>query len=93
MTAAMVVTSTMFKVYDLSNSETRVSNLFPNFPVVNTTWEAVHVQFPIRKLVFTIIPIAREGSINHAVLKRQLAQWVKVKSFTNVSAAAYFYVT
>ncbi len=26
--------------------------------------------------------------INHAVLKRQLAQWVQVKSFTNVSAAA-----
>ncbi len=25
--------------------------------------------------------------INHAVLKRQLAQWVQVKSFTNVSAA------
>ncbi len=24
---------------------------------------------------------------NHAVLKRQLAQWVQVKSFTNVSAA------
>ncbi len=27
------------------------------------TWEAVHSQFPIRKLVFTIIPIAQEGSI------------------------------
>ncbi len=26
--------------------------------------------------------------INHAVLKRQLTQWVQVKSFTNVSAAA-----
>ncbi len=28
--------------------------------------------------------------INHAVLKRQLAQWVQVKSFTNVSAAAQY---
>ncbi len=28
--------------------------------------------------------------INHAVLKRQLAQWVQVKSFTNVSAAAWY---
>ncbi len=27
---------------------------------------------------------------NHAVLKRQLAQWVQVKSFTNVSAAALY---
>ncbi len=65
LTAAMVVPSTMFKVYDLPNSETLVSKLFLNFPVVNTTWEAIHVQFPIRKLVFTIIPnpIAREGSI------------------------------
>ncbi len=26
--------------------------------------------------------------INHTVLKRQLAQWVQVKYFTNVSAAA-----
>ncbi len=28
--------------------------------------------------------------INHAVLKRQLAQWIQVKSFTNVSAAARY---
>ncbi len=28
--------------------------------------------------------------INHAVLKRQLAQWVQLKSFTNVSAAARY---
>ncbi len=28
--------------------------------------------------------------INHAVLKRQLEQWVQVKSFTNVSAAARY---
>ncbi len=28
--------------------------------------------------------------INHVVLKRQLAQWVQVKSFTNVSAAARY---
>ncbi len=37
LTAAMVVPSTMFKVYDPPNSETLVSKLFPNFPVVNTT--------------------------------------------------------
>ncbi len=58
LTVAIVVPSTMFKVYDTPNSETLLSKLFLNFPVVNTTWEAVHVQFPIRKLVFTIIPIA-----------------------------------
>ncbi len=28
--------------------------------------------------------------IIHAVLKRQLAQWVQIKSFTNVSAAARY---
>ncbi len=54
----------MFKVYDPSNSETLVSKLFLNFSVVNTTQEAVHVQFLMRTLVFTIIPTAREGSIN-----------------------------
>ncbi len=37
LTAAMVVLSTVFKVYDPPNSETRVSKLFPNFLVVNTT--------------------------------------------------------
>ncbi len=63
LTAAMVVSSTMFKVYDPPNSETRVSKLFLNFPVVNTTCEAIHVQFQIKKLVFTIISIAPEGSI------------------------------
>ncbi len=62
LTAAMVVPSTMFKVYDPPNSETLVSKLFQNFPVINMTWEAVHIKFLIRKLVFTIIPIAHEGS-------------------------------
>ncbi len=69
----MVVPSTMCKVYDPPNSETLVSKLFPNFPVVNTTWEAVHVQFPIRKLVFTIIPIACEGSIRPEVGQKAAA--------------------
>ncbi len=32
---------------------------FPNWP-----YKAVHVQFPTRKLAFTIIPIARERSIS-----------------------------
>ncbi len=41
---------------------TRVSQFFQSVPVVNTTWEAVHVQFLIRKLILMIIPIAREGS-------------------------------
>ncbi len=30
------------------------------------TSKAIHVQFPIRKLVFMIIPIAHEGSIRTA---------------------------
>ncbi len=63
LTAAMVVPYTMFKVYDPPYSETLVSKLFQNFPVINMTWEAVHIKFLIRKLVFTIIPIANEGSI------------------------------
>ncbi len=67
----MVVPSTMFKVYDPLNSETLVSKLFQNFPVVNTTWEAAHVQFPIRKLVFKIILIAREGSIRSMYIYKQ----------------------
>ncbi len=29
-------------------------------------------------------------NINRAVLKRQLAQWIQVKSFINVSAAARY---
>jgi len=58
----------MFKVYGRPISGIWVSKLFLNFPVVNTTSEAVHVQFLPRKLVFTIIPIAREGSINPSLL-------------------------
>ncbi len=52
LTAAMVVPSTMFKVYDPPNSETLVSKLFQNFPVINMTWEAVHIKFLIRKLFY-----------------------------------------
>ncbi len=62
LTAAMVVPSTMFKVYDPPYSETLVSKLFQNFPVINMTWEAVHIKFLIRKLVFTIIPIVIIGN-------------------------------
>ncbi len=65
----MVVPSTMFKVYDPPSSETQVSKLFLNFPVVNMTWEAVRIQFLIRKLIFMIIPIAREGSISLQEIK------------------------
>ncbi len=75
----MVVPSTMFKVYDPPNSETLVLKLFLNFPVVNMTREAIHVQFPIRKLIFTIIPIAREGSINYVIsLQNKVTLYFKV---------------
>ncbi len=40
--------------------------------------------------VKNISPISSNMYINHAVLKRQLAQWVQVKSFTSVSAAARY---
>ncbi len=70
LTAAMVFPSTMFKVYDPYNLEILVSKLFQNFQIVNTTFEAVHIRFPIRKLVFTIMPIAREGSIGKQFLWR-----------------------
>ncbi len=78
LTAAMVVPSTMFKVYGPPNSETLVSKLFPNFPVVNMNDEAVHIQFPIRKLVFTIIPIAHEGSISYNPNQTHLKQLIKL---------------
>ncbi len=61
----LFVPSNMFNVYGPSNSETLVSKLSPSFTVVNTTLDAVHVQFPTRKLIFTIV---REGSINSAEL-------------------------
>jgi len=34
--------------------------------------------------VKNVSPISSNMYINHAVFKRQLAQWVQVKSFTNV---------
>ncbi len=51
--------------------------------------------FEIRFLLFggcvkNVSPISSNMYINHAVLKRQLAQWVQVKTFTNVSAAARY---
>ncbi len=54
--------------------------------------------FEIRFLLFggcvkNVSPISSNMCINHAVLKRQLAQWVQVKSFTTVSAAAPVYTT
>lgn len=62
----MFLSSAIFKVYGSPNSETQVSGICQSFPVVYMTGEAVHVQFPTRKLVFTIILIAREGSISSA---------------------------
>ncbi len=48
------------------------------------TWDAVHVQFTIRKLVFMIIPIAREGSITvqnkqgtHEQLSQKKQLWLQ----------------
>ncbi len=38
--------------------------------------------------VRNVSPISSNMNINHVVLKRQLAQWVQVKSFTNLYAAA-----
>uniref|UniRef100_A0A673ICM9 Cerebellin 7 n=1 Tax=Sinocyclocheilus rhinocerous TaxID=307959 RepID=A0A673ICM9_9TELE len=64
-TTAMFLSSDIFKVYCSPNSETQVSKLSLSFSVVNSTREAVHVQFVTRKLLFTIIPIAREGSISY----------------------------
>ncbi len=39
--------------------------------------------------VKNISPISSNMYINHTVLKRQLAQWVQVKSFNVTSAARY----
>ncbi len=59
---AMFLSSAIFKVYGSPNLETQVSKLSQSFPVANMIREAIHVQFPTRKLVFRIIPIACEGS-------------------------------
>ncbi len=45
------------------------------FPVVNMTCEAVHVQIPTTKLVFTITLTACEGNINCHEFPRN-TQWV-----------------
>ncbi len=52
LTAAMVVPSTMFKVYDPPNSETPSRNEFPSSKY---DLRGVHIYFPIRKLVFTVL--------------------------------------
>ncbi len=39
--------------------------------------------------VKNVSPVSSNMYINHTVLKRQLAQWVQVKSCTNVSGAAF----
>lgn len=62
-TATIVLLSNMFKDYGTPNSETQVSKFSMSFPVVNTTRKVVHVQFMSRKLVFTIISMAREGNL------------------------------
>ncbi len=66
------------------------------------TWEAVHVQFPMRKLIFTIIPIAREGSISVQnsmtklllrLCKSQVGEKVPVKLFeAKIMTLCYIYI-
>ncbi len=56
----MFLSSAILKVYGLSKSESRLSTLSQHLPVVNTSREAIHVQFLTRKLIFTIIAIAYE---------------------------------
>ncbi len=61
----------------------------------HVSWKRCTTGCEIRFLLFggcvtNISPISSNMYINHAVLKRQLAQWVQVKSFTNVSAAARY---
>ncbi len=61
----------------------------------HVSWKRCATGFEIRFLLFggcvkNVSPISSNMYINHTVLKRQLAQWVQVKSFTNVSAAARY---
>ncbi len=59
-TTAILLSSIIFlKFMACPNSENHVSKLSQHFPVIYTTRETVHVQFK-RKLIFTIIPIARD---------------------------------
>ncbi len=61
LTAAMVVPSTMFKVYDPPNSGVKIIYEAPS-----SKYDFKGHSFLIRKLVFMIIPIACEGSIRTA---------------------------
>ncbi len=59
------------------------------------SWKRCATGFVIRFLLFggcvkNVSPISSNMYINHAVLKRPLAQWVQLKSFTNVFAAARY---
>ncbi len=62
----------------------------------HVSWKRCVMGFEIRILLFSwwvcqnASPISSYMYINHAVLKRQRTQWVEVKSFTNVSAAARY---
>jgi len=56
-------------------SATRPSKYSTCCPVENTTWGGVHVLFPRRLLVFTIITIAHERSIIHHC---SLSHWFKL---------------
>ncbi len=60
----------------------------------HASWKRCAARFDIRFLLFggcvkKVSPISSNMYRNHAVLKRRLAQWVQVKSFTNVSASKY----
>ncbi len=59
----------------------------------HVSWKRCATGFEIHFLLFggcvrNVSPISSNMCINHAVLKRQLAQWIQVKSFITVSAAA-----
>ncbi len=53
------------------------------------------VQWGLREVFSCLVGVSKmsaqsAATLYHMVLKRQLAQWVQVKSFTNVSAAARY---
>ncbi len=79
-----------------SSSSHRCSTFCYGFRVErHVSWKRCATGFEIRFLLFggcvkDVSPISSNVYINHAVLKRQLAQWVQVKSITNVSAAARY---
>ncbi len=77
-----------------SSSDTSEAQCFAMFFRLNDMFPGNGVQRGLRYVFSYFVGKKcqpnQQQQINHVVLKRQLAQWVQVKSFPNVSAAARY---